>query len=72
MNRLRAEIAKTIVNMVKWGYQEGLDICECGERQSDEHLLKCALARSGCTTDDLAIDNENAIIIATYWLKQNT
>jgi len=56
---------------VKWGYQEGPDTCEYGERQSDEHQIKCALAPPGCTTDNLAIANENALSIATYWLKQN-
>lgn len=35
INRLRAGVAKIRVNMVKWGYQEGPDICECGERQSE-------------------------------------
>lgn len=30
-------------------------------RQSDEHLIKCALAPPGCTTDDFAIANENAM-----------
>lgn len=57
------------VNMVKWGYQEGPDkfwISEFGERQSNEHLIKCALAPEKCTTDDLAIANKNAISIATY------
>jgi len=38
INRLKAGVAKTRVNMVKWGYQEGLDTCECGESQSDEFL----------------------------------
>jgi len=60
-NRLRAGVAKTRVNIVKWGYQEGPDTCECGERQSDEHLIKCALAPPGCTSDNLAVANENAI-----------
>jgi len=69
INRLRATVFKTRVNMVKWGYHEGPDTCEFGKRQSDEHLIKCAIATPGCTTDDLAIANENAISIATYWLK---
>jgi hypothetical protein len=46
--------------MVKWGYQEEADTCECSERQSDEQLIKRALASPGCTIDDLAIANENA------------
>jgi len=57
--------------MVKRGYQEGPDTCECGESQSDEHLIQCILALPGCTTDDLAFANENAITVATHWLKQN-
>jgi len=55
--------------MVKWGYQEGSDTCECGESQSDEHIIKCVPPLA--LTDDLAHVNENAISIATHWLKQN-
>jgi len=52
---------------MKWGYQKEPDIlCECG--QSDDHLL---LTPPKCTTDDLALANEKAISMATYWLKQN-
>lgn len=69
INRLRAGVFKTRDNMIKWGYHEGPDTCECGKRQSDEHLIKCALATPGCTINDLVIANVNAISIATYWLK---
>jgi len=44
---------------------------KCGEDQSDDHLLQCALAPPGCTTNNLALANEKAISIATHWLKQN-
>jgi len=72
LNRLRTGVAKTKVNMRKWGYQKESDIlCECGEDQSDDHLIQCTLAPPGCTTDDLALANEKAISIATHWLKQN-
>jgi hypothetical protein len=72
LNRLRTGVAKTKVNMRKWGYQKESDIlCECGEDQSDDHLLQCTLAPPGCTTDDLALANEKAISTATHWLKQN-
>ncbi|KAL4098793.1 hypothetical protein QTP88_023329 [Uroleucon formosanum] len=72
LNRLRTGVAKTKANMRKWGYQKESDIlCECGEDQSDDHLLQCTLAPPGCTTDDLALANEKAISIATHWLKQN-
>jgi hypothetical protein len=57
--------------MVKLRYLEGPNICECGERQSDGHLIKCALVIPGCTIDDLALSNRNSISIVTYWLKQN-
>jgi len=38
LNRLRAGVVKTKVNMMKCGYQEGLGMCECGEVKSNEHL----------------------------------
>ncbi|VVC36419.1 Hypothetical protein CINCED_3A018023 [Cinara cedri] len=69
---LRTGVAKTKSNMMKWGYQKELDIlCECGEDQSNDHLLQCTLAPPGCTTDDLALANEKAISITIHWLKQN-
>jgi len=72
LNRLRTGVAKIKANMMKWGYQKELDIlCECGEDQSDDHLLQCTLVPPGCTTDDLALANEKAILITIHWLKQN-
>jgi len=45
LNRLRTGVAKTKANMMKWRYQKKPDIlCECGEDQSDDHLLQCTLA----------------------------
>jgi hypothetical protein len=37
-------------------------------RQSDENLIKCPV---GCTIDNLALANENALSIAIHWPKQN-
>jgi len=45
LNKLRIGVAKTKANMMKWGYQKEPDtLCECGEDQSDDHLLQCTLA----------------------------
>ncbi|CAI6369208.1 unnamed protein product [Macrosiphum euphorbiae] len=53
-------------------YQKEPDIlCECGEDQSDDHLLQYTLTPPRCTTDDLALVNEKAIAMAIHWLKQN-
>lgn len=39
--------------------------------QSDEHLLQCVLATSGCTIDELALANVNATSVVTNLLGQN-
>jgi hypothetical protein len=64
-NRLRTGVTKTKANMMKWRYQKELDILyECSEDQSDYHLLQCILAPPRCSTNDLALANEKAIVMA--------
>lgn len=55
--------------MLKWEYQQGPVTCECGERH--EHLLLSVLALLKYNIYDLQLVNENAVSVATYWLKQN-
>jgi len=54
---------------IKWGLNNKEDNkCECGERQTDEHLLNCTMNPTQCTKDELARVNKNAIDICSYTL----
>jgi len=69
LNWLRAQVAKKNEHG-DIGIPRLIILCECSEIQSDDHLLQCTLASPKCKTD-LALVNEKAITVATYWLKSN-
>ncbi|VVC43071.1 Hypothetical protein CINCED_3A006568 [Cinara cedri] len=51
LNRLKAGVARTKANMVKWKFNgEDDTLGDCGERQTpDEHLLSCTMSPAQCT-----------------------
>jgi len=57
--------------MVKWGFNEEDETCECEERQTDEHLLSGTMSPAQCTKEDLILKNTNSLEVATYWLQHN-
>lgn len=63
-------MARTKANVVKWGFNEEDQTCECEERQTNEHLLPCTMSSAQCTKEDLILTNTNALK-ATYWLQHN-
>jgi len=65
LNRLRVGVARCKASMKEW--RLALDAkCECGETQTNEHLLSCSLAPA-CTAEDLAVPLPTALDCATYW-----
>ncbi|KAF0733297.1 pleckstriny domain-containing family F member 1 [Aphis craccivora] len=68
---MRAGVARTKSNMVKWRLKNEDGKCDCGERQTDEHLLICTKNPIICTKDDLIQANQNAIDLVTHWLQYN-
>uniref|UniRef100_A0A2S2Q8Z5 RNA-directed DNA polymerase from mobile element jockey n=1 Tax=Sipha flava TaxID=143950 RepID=A0A2S2Q8Z5_9HEMI len=71
LNRLKAGVARTKANMIKWKFNGEDDSCDCGERQTDEHLLLCTMIPTQCTREDLILTNTNAIEVAAYWSQHN-
>ena len=67
LNQLHTRVGRCKANLVKWGYTAGSDTCECGERQTMDHLLTCPLLPSATTTDDLAEATDTALQCANYW-----
>lgn len=51
LSRLKAGVARTKTNMVKWGFNGEDDTCDCGEQQTNEHLLSCTMSRPAQCTE---------------------
>ena len=41
LNRLRTQVGRSRVNMLKWGFSNEPETCDCGIRQTMQHLLVC-------------------------------
>ena len=41
LNRLRTQVGRSRVNMLKWGFSNEQETCDCGIRQTMQHLLVC-------------------------------
>ena len=41
LNRLRSQVGRSRVNMLKWGFSNEQETCDCGIRQTMQHLLVC-------------------------------
>ena len=67
LNRLRTRTGRCKANMDKWGYSSEGELCNCGETQTMEHLLKCQLLGEECTMEDLCTVTDRAIACARYW-----
>ncbi|KAF0761727.1 pleckstriny domain-containing family F member 1 [Aphis craccivora] len=68
---LQWNLWKTINRMRAGRLKNEDDKCDCGERQTNEHLLICTENPVICTKDDLIEMNQNAIDLATHWLQYN-
>ncbi|KAI5727952.1 hypothetical protein M8J77_009167 [Diaphorina citri] len=68
LNRLRTGVTRCRVNLVKWGYVEDEDDqCDCGQVQTNEHLLVCPNLATPCSMQDLLEAKENGIACAEHW-----
>ena len=67
LNRLRTQVGWSTVNMLKWGFSNEQETCDCGIRQTMQHLLVCHMMDTACSPQDLAMANGIAIAIAKHW-----
>ena len=67
LNRLRTHVGRSRVNMSKWGYSNETETCDCGIRQTMQHLLVCPLMNAACSTKYLTTANGIAIGSARHW-----
>ena len=67
LNRLRSQVGRSRVNKLKWGFSNELETCDCGIRQTMQHLLVCPMMDTACSPQDLATANGIAIGCAKHW-----
>ena len=54
--------------MHRWGIRTEEDVsCDCGEIQTDEHLLNCRNMPVRCDAEDLMMVTDNAVAAAVFW-----
>ena len=66
-NRLRTQVGRPRVNMLKWGVSNEQEICDCGIRQTVQHLLVWPMMDTACSPQDLTMANGIAIGCARHW-----
>ena len=67
LNRLRTQVDRTRVHMSKWGYSNETETCDCGIRQTMQHLLVCPMMDTSCSLRDLTTAHGIAIGCARHW-----
>ena len=67
LNRLRTQVGRSRVNMSKWGFSNEPETCDCGIRQTMQHLLVCPMMDTACSPQDLTTANDIAIGCARHW-----
>ena len=48
-NRLRTQVGRSIMNMLKWGFSNEQETRDCGIRQTMQHLLVCPMMDTACS-----------------------
>ena len=67
LNRLRTQVGRSRVNMLNWGFSNEQETCDCGIRQTMQHLLVCPMMDTACSPQNLATANGIAIGCAKHW-----
>ena len=67
LNRLRTQVGWSRVNMLKCGFSNEQETCDCCIRQTMQHLLVCPTMDTACSPQDLTTANDIAIDCARHW-----
>ena len=58
---------KRPLTVLLWGYSNETETCDCGIRQTMQHLLVCPMMNTACSPQDLTTANDIAIGCARHW-----
>ena len=64
LNRLRTQVGRSIVNMLKSGFSNEPETCDCGIRQTMRHLLVCPMMDTACSPQYLTTANGIAMAVS--------
>ena len=67
LNRLRTQVDRSRLNMLKWGLSNEQVPCDLGIRQTMQHLRVCPMMDTACSPQDLTTANGIAIDCARHW-----
>ena len=67
LNRLRTQVGRSRVNMLKWGFCNEPETCDCGIRQTIQYILVCPMMDTVCSPQDLTTANDIAIGCVRHW-----
>ena len=66
LNRLCTQVGRSRVNMLKWGLSNEQETCDCGIRQTMQHIRVCPIMNTACSTQDLTMPNDITIGCARH------
>ena len=64
---MHTQVGRSRVNVLKWGFSNEQERCDCGIRQTMQHLLVCPMMDTACSPQDLTTANGIAIGCAKHW-----
>ena len=67
LNRLRTQVGRSRVNMLKCEFSNKQETCDSGIRQTIQHLLVCLMMVTACSPKYLTTANDIAIGCARHW-----
>ena len=68
LKRLRTQVGRSRVNMLKWGFSNEPETCDCGIRQTmQQRIMVCPMMDTACSPQDLTTANDIAIGCARHW-----
>ena len=68
LNRLLTKVGRSVKSEhVEVGFSNEQETCDCGTRQTMQHLLVCPMMDTGCSPQALTTANDIAIGCARHW-----
>ena len=61
LNRLHKQFCRSRMNMLKWRYSNEPETCDCGIRQTIQHLLICPMMNTACSTRQRLMTSPSAV-----------
>ena len=68
LDRLRTQVGRSRVNMLKWGFSNEQETCDSGIRPTMQHLLVCPMMDTACSPPVLTTANGQTVFTSViHW-----